>query len=424
MSRHEKLHALLAEQGPLSSATVQKALNISRPTLSRLMRETEGEILRLGQTRRIRYAIPRPLPGLPESIPVARVDEHGRAHPHARLRALEPAEWAWESDDGHLRIGTGLPPEIADCWPAGYMAQALDHSERPDEASLLRLLSERGEDLPGNLIIGEAALARFLALDPSARGMDELPALARAVESGQWPSGLLGGQWPKFTAWMENHQILAKFTPLDSDPVAQRRADLLVAEAVALEMLRKQGIDASPARLIDAEGYRFLCLPRFDRVERLGRRAVIRLAHLRGKGVDPDDWRQSATALRRAARLDNSDAETIAWLAEFAALIGNDDQGGDNLAFFPQEDDKLNLAPVFDMLPMAAAPSADGRIPDVLPEPPLPSGGALERWRSAARLAADYWQRLSNEQKLSFDFRKLAAGQGRQVTDRLERIGG
>jgi len=425
MSHRDRLLALIEREGPMSSSAVQKALDISRPTLSRLMRQTDGEILRLGQTRRVRYAAPRQLAGLPETIPVARVDADGRAHSHARIRPLQPGEWAWEGEEGELRIAPGLPAPVADLWPLGFMGRMLlSEQEAEDEAARLRTLMAVGEDLPGDLILGETALSRFLSMDPQPRSLDELPALARAVEAGERPGGLLGGDWPKFTAWLENHQVLVKFTRLSEEPLQARRADLLAAEAQALTLLGKAGANASPVRLLDMEGFRFLCLPRFDRVGRLGRRPVIRLAYLKGKGIDPADWSRSATALKRSARLEASEAEAIAWLDDFGALIANTDRGGDNLAFFLEEEEKLSLAPVFDMLPSAAAPTANGELPEALPELPLPSADALDRWRSAARLAAEFWSRLSNDKRVSFDFRKLAAAQGKKVSDRLERIGG
>lgn len=425
MSRIQQLIDLLQSRGPLSSAAVQKALGISRPTLSRLMREVGEEVVRLGQTRRVRYAVPRRLPGLPETLPVARVDADGRASTHAQIRPLQPEEWAWEPAAGSLRIGTGLPREIADLWPAGYMACCLGASGEPSEAERLTLMATRGEDLPGDLIVGEESLSRFLALDPQPQSMDTLPELARRAEAGEKsPGGPVGGNWPKFTAWMENHQVLVKFARLSDDPADRRRADLLVAEATALETLRKAGIDTPPVRLIDRDGYRFLALARFDRVGRLGRRPVVRLSAITGKGTDPDDWPASARALQRSMRLATEDADNILRLHVFGGFIGNDDRGGDNLAFFPREDDRLALAPAYDMLPASLAPRADGSLPDELPALPTPLTGKLELWKEAARAAASFWQRLAADDRISFDFRKLAGARGQQIANRLDRVGG
>ena len=424
MSHRARLLALLQRQGPLSSAAVQRELGISRPTLSRLMRETDGEILRLGQTRRVRYAAPRRIEGLPAYIPVARVDENGRAHIHAHIRPLEPEEWAWESESGELRIGTGLPREVADLWPAGCWDSRLNGNMATDtETGRLTWMIEQGHDLPGNLVVGDQALAQFMQLDPAARTLDELPAMASQADAGEVVGAPLGGQWPKFTAWMENHHILVKYARLDDTPAGQRRADLLVAEVLALETLQREGMAGTPARLIDRDGWRFLALARFDRVGRLGRRGVIRLSALSGKGIDPADWSQSARALQRSARLSSDDARTILWRETFAALIANNDRHGDNLAFFNREDEQLTLAPAFDMLPMAAAPNERDEVPEQLPAPPLPAGGELDIWRDCARAAADYWQRLANEQRVSFDFRKLAAAQGKAIAERVERLG-
>lgn len=420
MSRIRQLTELLATEGPLSSAAVQKALDISRPTLSRLMREVGDDILRLGQTRRVRYALPRRIANLPESLPVAWVDGNGRARTHAHIRPLQPMEWAWDEEDQPLRIGTGLPREIADLFPAGYM----NAESTADEAERVRWLAEAGEDLPGNLIVGEQSLARFLALDPPNRSLDALPELARNAEEGRFESGRVSGDSPKFTAWMENHQVLVKFASLSGDESERRRADLLVAEGAALEQLRQMGNVVPPVRLIDRDGWRFLALARFDRVGRLGRRAVIRLSALSGRGVDSGDWVASATALRRSLRLSDGDARDILQRHIFGRFIGNDDLGGDNLAFFPGEEEQLTLAPAYDMLPSSLMPGSGGERPEQLPELPLPMAGELALWKQAGTAAATYWQRLANDDRLSFDFRKLAGAQGKRIADRLERVGG
>ncbi len=420
MSRSQRLIQLLTEQGPLSSAAVQKALGISRPTLSRLMREVNDQVLRLGQTRQIRYAVPRQLEGLPDSLPVYRVDEDGRAHDHARIRALAPSEWAWQAEDG-LRIGTGLPREISALWPRGYMADA-HFGQVGDEEEQLRLLSEQGIAMPGNLILGEAAMAGFLGHDPEPHSLDDLPKLAQQAEAGDPPGEPVPGDSPRFTAWMEGHQVLVRFAPLADSPTAQRQAGLLAAEAQALELLRRQGLPVAPARLLDLGGYRFLATARIDRVGRLGRRAVLPLRALSGKGVDPEDAAATATALKRSARLSAEEAEQILWLEEFFRLIGSRPLDGETLPFFPTED-ALHLAPLQALPPSRLAPAEDGSLPERFPTPGLPATGELARWRSAAQAAAEYCQRLASDERLDFELRKLAGGHGKMLAERLERLG-
>jgi hypothetical protein len=140
--------------------------------------------------------------------------------------------------------------------------------------------------------------------------------------------------------------------------------------------------------------------------------------------VDPDDWVASAGALRRSLRLSDSDARSILLRHAFGRFIGNTDLGGDNLAFFPGEGEQLTLAPAYDMAPAALEPEGNGRIGDQLPDLPLPMAGELALWKQAGAAAASYWQRLANDDRLSFDFRKLAGARGKQIADRLERVGG
>ncbi len=56
-----------------------------------------------------------------------------------------------------------------------------------------------------------------------------------------------------------------KFTPGDGSPSDLRWRDLLVCEALALELLAEAGVEVSQARVVDVGARRFLEVARFDR---------------------------------------------------------------------------------------------------------------------------------------------------------------
>src|SRR5437870_4477772 len=89
----------------------------------------------------------------------------------------------------------GVPPRLSD-WS--------DHH-------ILLAMSRRGEDLPGNLIVGEESFARWQGIEFVSRRRDDYPALAQATIAGHPPGSSAGGERPKFGALVGNQHMLVKF---------------------------------------------------------------------------------------------------------------------------------------------------------------------------------------------------------------------
>lgn len=121
----------------------------------------------------------------------------------------------------------------------------------------------RASDLPGNIILGEAAYRQFLQLRQAplafldgdektiARSYVDLAALA--LQGGVAASSA-GCEFPKFLArrmhGLEKRHVLVKFSGNDASPGSQRWADLLVCEHLAHTTIsRDLGIDASQSRI-------------------------------------------------------------------------------------------------------------------------------------------------------------------------------
>lgn len=416
------LYAYLAGRGAVPAAELRQALGISPATLSRLVAKDAGRVVRLGKGRGIRYALLRAPRELPSRLPLYRVDTQGRAEHAGELVLLRNGS-TWvrlAADTGHVH--EGLPPVIADMTPAGYLGRrfpdrypelGLPHRlEDWNEDHCLLAVARRGEDCPGDLVIGEESLQRFFDRVSEPLDVADYPQLAEAAARGGAGSSP-GGEFPKFTAFTEGRHVLVKFTPGDGSPSDIRWRDLLVCEALALDVLAEHGVAAARARIVDVGARRYLEVERFDRAGERGRRGVLTLGPLDGDLFGQrDTWSGSAERLAAARLLPAGDARTIRLLDAFGSYIANTDRHLGNISFFAdglEARPALQLAPVYDMLPMAFAPNA-GSVPELIAPRVSPRPKWLDVWEQVAGLARDYWRRVSEDERIGESFRKAARG--------------
>ncbi len=416
-----RLRQYLSGRGSVAAGELREALEISAATLSRLVSAEQGAVLTLGRGRATRYCLPRPIPGLPARLPVYRVDADGHALPVASLIPLQNGGSWIEPARGRGHAHAGLPPVIHDMAPAGYLGRYFA-AQHPDIGLPGRLqdwnddhrliaLARRGEDCPGDLILGEESLEHFLAWQPIAVTESEYPRLA--IESATRGAGSsAGGEQPKFTAFREGHHYLVKFTADDGSPSDVRWRDLLVCETLALSVLRSAGLAVAKARIVDVGTRRFLELQRFDRSGIRGRRGALTLGPLDDDLFGRrDSWSEAAARLTMARLLGADNARRTRLLEAFSILIANSDRHFGNISFFAdglQERPRLALAPVYDMLPMAAAPIA-GYLPDLPPPPAAPPVKLLDVWGESASLAQEFWRRIAEDARISEAFRHQAS---------------
>ncbi|MCR4373245.1 MAG: HipA domain-containing protein, partial [Acidobacteria bacterium] len=218
---------------------------------------------------------------------------------------------------------------------------------------ILLAMSRRGEDLPGNLVVGDESFARWQALDIPVSTRGDYPELAEATIAGHPPGSSAGGERPKFGAFVDGRHVLVKFAARGGggggggDAVARRWCDLLVLEALALHVVSAHGVPAARTSIIDGGSHCFLESERFDRVGIRGRVAVLSLAAVQDDPADP--WARAAVLLMDAGRLSTEDARRLQWLDAFGALIGNTDRHPYNVIFFA-DGATLRLAPAFDQV--------------------------------------------------------------------------
>jgi serine/threonine protein kinase HipA of HipAB toxin-antitoxin module len=257
------------------------------------------------------------------------------------------------------------------------------------------------------------------------------PALALAALQGEAFGSSAGGEQPKFTVTLREgassswRSCIVKFSDRTTTPAGRRWADLLRSEAIAAQVLREHGIDASICEIVEAEGRVFLEATRFDRTPALGRRGLVSLRALDAAfhGHGAIDWWRYAPQLAREGWIVDEDARRLQVLGLFGALIGNADMHLGNASLVLRDERPLALAPAYDMLPMRWAPNTGGEVVPRVFEVLLPPPAFAQPWRHAAHAAVDFWQRVHREPAISGAFKAIASDAGGKVAAALQRLG-
>ena len=418
-------------------------LGISRPSLMRAIDALGNQVVTRGRARRTSYAARRDVKGSNQNIPFYRIDTHGGVHDAGFIEPIYPIgsaatfnePFAWPLVDD-MRDGWfgGLPYPLTDMRPQGFLGRNFAHQFAPllqvdvditrwNDDDILHVLSVLGWDLPGNYIVGEPALRRFLDEKQTRHHFltaDELPQIypQRALEALNF--GVVGssaaGEFPKFTARRMGDKpmhVIVKFSGADKSPQEQRWADLLICEHVALATIADTlHISASTSQVFEFEGRTFLEIERFDRHGEIGRSGVCSWHEINAAVVGgASSWTEGAQALQNMALITESTAQQIALLAQFGKLIANTDMHDGNLAFLPD----MTLAPAYDMLPMLYAPQAGVEITERQFTPALPLPKEQLTWQIAAKAAQLFWQRAENDHRISATFRKICATNAQHI---------
>lgn len=422
---HEPQIRQLLRSGARRPVELTGALGISQPTLSRAIAQMRGEVLQLGRGRATAYALRREVRGL-DRFPVYRITENGDVEKFGLFRPLVAGQFWWQQEQGSNTLHHGLPWFIEAMRPNGFLGRALAHRLH-QQLDLPERLSDWGaddvllaldqiDDAPGNLLVGDRALDAYRhPTDPGLRREDRItayPQRAQAALRGEIPGSSAGGEQPKFTARVDNRQLLVKFSPPLETNEGRRWADLLFCEQLALTVLREAGIAAAKCAIFEAGDHLFLESNRFDRSGALGRLPLVSLEIVGSEFLgNIPSWLNASHRLEEARLISREDAETIRLLDLFGSLIGNTDRHAGNLSFFPSRlDDRpqLKLAPAYDMLPMCYRPMPAGLPMDPW-EPPLSPGTSLSLQKPAMKMAVDFWSRAVAEPRISEDFRKVLA---------------
>lgn len=218
--------------------------------------------------------------------------------------------------------------------------------------------------------------------------------------------------------WCHCTAVLVKFSPAGDSPADQRTRDLLVCEHLALQTLSPAGLPAARTQVFVGAGRVFLESERFDRtisgvkpqVSPPGRVGMVSFQVYDAEYVgETDNW--AATAHRMAARklLNTDDAQTLRLLEAYGVLIANTDRHYGNISLLIKDDDWV-LSPTYDMLPMLYAPVGGELVARNFAVRSFQSTAAtLGSWAQAKALAAQFWQSVAAETRVSEGFRAIAA---------------
>ncbi len=446
----DQLLAVLGRHSAVSAPALAEALQVSGPTLHRLLQEAQGQVVVAGRARRTRYALRRAVRGELADLPLYEVDESGRAelltqvtpvHPQGSHADFSGTGWP-VPEESATGWWDGLPYALHDMRPQGYMGRQfaraehrqLGVSENPQDWSdddVLYVLSRTGADVSGNLILGNSAYEAWLARKltaPSVLDEKDLPEAYAAMADHAIAAGVPGssaaGEFPKFAALRDRPEaatphVLVKFSGNDDSLPVRRWSDLLVCEHLALECARSlEGIASPPSRIVIHAGRTFLEVERFDRHGLHGRSRLSSLATLNAAlmGEGTTDWTRLAARLVAMRLLSPADAQAIERLWWFGRLIANTDMHTGNLSLRAR--DMLTLTPCYDMLPMAYAPLPGGEVPAREFRPPLPLPTQRPAWNAACDAALRFWRQAADDARIGSAFRGVCAANA----DTLARI--
>jgi hypothetical protein len=414
------IHAL-QRRGIATAAELAGDLSVSQPTVSRLLAASRDELVVLGRARSARYAARDLRSQFCSGVPVYRVGPTGSVGVFGTLIPLVRGV-AWIAKRSLPRHYPGLPWFIEEMRPQGFLGRIsarvastrlgvpIDPRLWTSE-HLLRALVAHADDSPGDLLVGEPARERYLARvfgDARPVARRDYAALIEAQLAGELPGSSAGGEQPKFACWSGSQHLLVKYSPpVAGSSAARRWADLLRAEAVALEVLRHAGIRAASATYVEQGGRAYLEVERFDRTKH-GRLGVVTGTLVDAEFVGAGDWLGLGAGLARAKLISEGDAETMSVLRAFGGIIGNTDMHLGNVAFFTDDYESFRLAPAYDMLPMGLRPTAQGEVIAADPPMPHPTPESLREWRRAAELAREYFAALRRNRKLDRSFEHFA----------------
>ena len=93
--QQQELRQLLSDRAN-SSRDLIRGLNVSQPTLSRMINSMQNEIVVMGKGRATCYGLPRKIYDSVGHFPVYMIDPRGDARLYGNLTALQGGQYWWE----------------------------------------------------------------------------------------------------------------------------------------------------------------------------------------------------------------------------------------------------------------------------------------------------------------------------------------
>ena len=263
---------------------------------------------------------------------------------------------------GGLNIAGCIADAGPDAWGQRVILRRLASTGGADlsraEPDILTVLLESGSERIGALDF-QSSPRDYVARSTSAN-LEELMQAAERLEAGVPFSPALdaalmrgssiGGARPKALLDDGGRQLIAKFSShTDPYPVVK-------AEAVAMELARRVGLDVAGTEVVECLGRDVLLVERFDRTERLGERRMI-VSALTILELDELMARYAtypalADVIRARFTQPRSTLRELFQRIVFNILVGNTDDHARNHAAF-WDGTSLSLTPAYDICPQA-----------------------------------------------------------------------
>lgn len=338
----DKLLQLLMRHGPVKANQISSAMNISQPTVSRLISSLGDRVIRVGGSKNTQYVTPRKIRQLSEIIKVFTVDEYGSCSLMGNLLGVHPdgfvfegkaIGWPW-AHKGQLYFHS-IPYFILDARPQGFMGRnfARIHSDilgipedlqRWNDEDILVSMAIMGSDVPGNIMLGESSYRRFeadnnnIAIVSEANIPERYLDMAEIAMSSGYPGSSAAGEFPKFSAIRtrngKDEHVLVKFSGSGSSAAETRWADLLRSESHAAAAIKSHfPIAAAECRSFSQGGRTFLEVIRFDRCGLYGRSPMCSLFSIDAEfiGMGDPHWDTAADKMLSLRLIDKPTAKAM-----------------------------------------------------------------------------------------------------------------
>ena len=420
----------LRDLGLATAAQLSQAAGKSQATISRMLRDVEAQIVRIGRGRSARYAMPESILGLPAQMPL-----HWDHRPWGTLTFIVGNRIHVSADNVDIFTQGELPWFLDHFRLQGFIGRAWaerlgfdTNTERWSLAQILFANCQHAIDVPGAISAGSRDADLVKTVSTSIREKRAAYyGFATDINTTLPAGSSAGGEQPKFFVLegdggsLPAKRLIVKFSPPRGTPFGERWHDLLCAEAIALNTLRNHKLPAAESRLVHTARRTFLESTRFDRFDsHLKIHAVPLSAIHRGFVQGPQrNWADTCDALVTQRRLSQEDSFTVRVLLEYGRLIGNTDMHFGNLSLFAPDVSsaaRFTLAPAYDMLPMCYRPDMHRDELGYTPVAPSHATPGFESaWQKARDMALEFWCGVADSKLISATLRDAATRTAKSI---------
>jgi HipA-like C-terminal domain len=304
---------------------------------------------------------------------------------------------------GEHLVNSSLPWVLEDMTPSGYIGRGIAMIAPPAlpadpklwrDEHRLHVLQQYGDHLTGNILVGEHGPSGWIDVEDFTIEREGIEALIKQTMNATYDSSSsAGGDQPKMVLF----RSIVKFSPAAGSPYYERWSDLLIVEQHCLHTLGAHGIPAATAQTTVGDHRTWLSVDRFDRVGKYGRRGAVTWTWLDADLYGSGDAAKCAAHLHADGHLSDGDFEHFQRAHLFSAAIGNNDTHLGNYGLLFDDDGRAQLAPLYDVLPMAFAPTFDGL--------PVPRSAQPVADPKVVAMVDDLAGRIVNDLGISADFK-------------------